>query len=262
MKDFPTERYALPDFGGWDTHHFKADSVFDHFINSPLFSILKYLDERGNDGFSTSINTHNNLFRSRMFRFLDETMKNVKPETVLKCRLNNTQVTDEVVLKYLCPNDSGKGHNGPDLRDVMKKLTKKKDPQFVMRGILHFWMDTDSLKSPEVTRLMTRAGLRLQNAEMNLLKNLNRETLHDLLIPCGSHTTHISCEDDSRDFCVGNTIYVGLFVLLAIFLPGLVRALGNLIFYKVIKNHENQQKSDMVMVNWGPSGLIVLGRVA
>ena len=153
---------------------------------------------------------------------------------MLQCRLNNTWVTDESVLHYLCPDNGVGGHNVPDIRDVVKKLMKNDDPQFVTRGILHFfWMDSDSETPPEVKRLITRAVLKLNAAEMNLLEKLNSSAASEVLAPCVTQITHISCVDDSKDFCVGSTIYVGLCVLFAIFLPGIVRALGNLVFYRV-----------------------------
>ena len=85
---------------------------------------------------------------------------------------------------------------------------------------------------------MVRMG-KLNAAEMNLLKNFNPSTASEVLAPCVTQTTHISCVDDSKDFCVGSTIYVGLGVLFAIFLPGIVRALGNLVFYRVSNNTQN-----------------------
>ena len=240
LEDVQTEKLASPNFIGSKnfSRHSKPDRVYGQFKNSVFFPLLEYVVEHGNEGFSTDIRFHRNLFHSRMFRFFEDTMKNVNPETVLKCRLNKTQVTDETVLRYLCPDD--KGHNVPDIRDVVKKLMKKNDPQFVTRGILHFfWMDQDSRTPPEVVRLMTRAALKLNAAEMNLLQNFNPGAASEVLAPCGTRTTHISCVDDGgKDFCVGSTIYVGFFVLFAIFLPGLVRALGNLVFYKVNKTQK------------------------
>ena len=120
-----------------------------------------------------------------MFRFFKDTMANVDPETVLKCRFNQTRVTDESVLHYLCPGDAVAGHSVPDIRDVVKKLLKKNDPQFVTRGILHFfWMESGSETPPEVVRLMTRAALKLNAAEMNLLKNFNPSAASEVLAPC------------------------------------------------------------------------------
>ena len=227
---------ATPNFLG-STDFFlnsKPDRIYGQFENSVFFPLLKYVVEHGNEGFSTDIWFHRNIFHSRMFRFFEDTMKNVKPETVLQCRLNKTWVTDESVLHYLCPDNEVGGHNVPDIRDVVKKLMKNDDPQFVTRGILHFfWMDPNSQAPPHVVRLMTRAALKLNAAEMNLLKNFNLAAASKVLAPCGAHTTHISCVDNSKDFCVGSTIYVGLWVLFAIFLPGIVRALGNLVFYRV-----------------------------
>ena len=86
---------------------------------------------------------------------------------------------------------------------------------------------------------MGRALSKLNAAEMNLLKNFNPSTASEVLAPCVTQITHISCVDDSKDFCVGSTIYVGLGVLFAIFLPGIVRALGNLVFYRVSNNTQN-----------------------
>ena len=113
---------------------------------------------------------------------------------------------------------------------------KKKDPQFVTRGVFHFfWMNPNNTRSPppEVGRLRGRALAKLNHAERTMLLNLNLETVSSVLAPCGTHTTHISCTDDSKDFCEGSTAYVGLLILFAIFLPGIVRALGNLMFYNV-----------------------------
>ena len=230
------EKLATPNFIRSENfaRHSKPDRVYGQFKNSIFFPLLEYVVEHGNEGFSTAIRFHRNLFHLRMFRFFEDTMKNINPETVLKCRLNKTQVTDETVLQYLCPDDRVKEHNVPDIRDVVKKLRNENDPQFVTRGILHsFWMDQDSRTPPEVLRLMTRAAFRLNAAEMNMLQNFNPRAASGVLAPCGTRTFHISCEDDSKDFCVGSTIYIGLCVLFAIFLPGIVRAIGNLVFYKV-----------------------------
>ena len=82
-------------------------------------------------------------------------------------------------------------------------------------------------------QLLGKAAVRLNAAEMNLLKNFNPRAASKVLAPCVTQRTHISCVDDSKDFCVGSTVYVGLGVLLAIFLPGIVRAIGNLVFYRV-----------------------------
>ena len=143
---------ATPDFIRSENfaRHSKPDRVYGRFKNSIFFPLLEYVVEHGHEGFSTDLRNHPNLFHKRMFSFFNDTMANVNPETVLKCRLNQTQVTDELVLHYLCPGDAVGDHSVPDIRNVVKKLLKKNDPQFVTKGILRFfWMDPD-----EVLRLM------------------------------------------------------------------------------------------------------------
>ena len=230
--DLPTSKLATPDF----LQHSKPDDVYSQLKNSFFFPLLEFLIQNGSEGFSTNLRIHQNLFHSRMFSFFEDTMQNINPETVLKCRLNGTEINDENILRYLCPDDGYRVHRVPDIREIVKKLMKKKDPQFVTRGIFHFfWMNPNNTRSPppEVGRLRGRALAKLNHAERTMLLNLNLETASSVLAPCGAHTTQISCTDDSKDFCEGSTSYVGLLILFAIFLPGIVRALGNLMFYKV-----------------------------
>ena len=230
--DLPTSKLATPDF----LQHSKPDDVYSQLKNSFFFPLLEFLIQNGSEGFSTNLRIHQNLFHSRMFSFFEDTMQNINPETVLKCRLNGTEINDENILHFLCPDDRYRVHRVPDIREIVKKLKKTKDPQFVTRGIFHFfWMNPNNTRSPppEVGRLRGRALAKLNRAERTMLLNLNLETASSVLAPCGTHTTQISCTDDSKDFCEGSTSYVGLLILFAIFLPGIVRALGNLMFYKV-----------------------------
>ena len=228
--DLPTSKLATPDF----LQHSKPDDVYSQLKNSFFFPLLEFLVQNGSEGFSTNLRTHQNLFHSRMFSFFEDTMQNINPDTLLKCHLNGTEITDENILHFLCPDDRYRVHRVPDIREIVKKLMKKKDPQFVTRGIFHFvWKNPDMRTlPPEFQQLMGRA-IKLNHAERAMLLNLNLETASSVLAPCGTHTTQISCTDDSKDFCEGSTAYVGLLILFAIFLPGIVRALGNLMFYNV-----------------------------
>ena len=237
----PTEKLVRPNY-------LRSKEFYHHSTPDRLWSLNMVFGQfknsiHGNKGFSTDMRYHRNLFHSRMFRFLKDTMANINPETVLKCRLNQTQVSDESLLHFLCPGDAVAGHSAPDIRDVVKKLLNKNDPQFVTRGILHFfWMGSDSETPREVDQLITTANLTLNPAEINLLKNFKSKAASKVLAPCVTQITHISCVDDSKDFCVGSTVYVGLCVLFAILLPGIVRALGNLAFYSVSNYSEKYDK--------------------
>ena len=87
-------------------------------------------------------------------------------------------------------------------------------------------------------RLLTRVHGKLDETEKNeLLKFVtDPSALKGLLKMCGNHTTTITCVNPSKDFCEGNsafTKYFGLAVLFALCLPGLVKGLSNVIFYKV-----------------------------
>ena len=103
---------------------------------------------------------------------------------------------------------------------------------------LEFFKELTNLGWGFLRELLIRVQLKLDDTEKNELLKFVTEpsTLKDMLKMCGNHTTTITCVNPTKDFCEGNsafTKYFGLAVLFALCLPGLVKGLSNVIFYKV-----------------------------
>ena len=61
---------------------------------------------------------------------------------------------------------------------------------------------------------------------------MNKNKWIQLLNYCGKNDIEIECKDTSKDFCENGEIGFGSMVIAAVFLPGLIQAVGNIIFYK------------------------------
>ena len=198
-----------------------------------------------------------NLIQSRMRSILRGSTEGF----VAHCSLNNHQLTDKSLVNQFCPvmldkeNIAGR---------IFGKIEKKTDKSLMIRALMEFFslgedaqdrlkqklknieISSLSLDFPEIglditkflARVSTVFAIRLDKNERRALVEImqsNSSNWKDLLKNCGEHTTTITCNDSSKDFCAGNSItkHFGITVLFAICLPGLIQGLSNLIFYKV-----------------------------
>lgn len=177
-----------------------------------------------------------------MFDILEQSTS-IDAETVLQCGVNNTGLTDEVLLRHFCPFQENSTNNSYGIKVIFSKLMKDTEPQFVLKGLLNFiWMEQKlhdhflqnpsniSLLPVDTARLMTRSLFTLTEEEQASL--LNVREWKPLFHGCGVHTNLLTCTDTIRDFCIHIKAELGLTILSTIFLPGLVQGLGNLLFHQ------------------------------
>ena len=201
-----------------------------------------------------------NLFNSRMKSILGGSMKDVHQEIVTHCNINNKMATDRYLVQEFCPFILDTENRA---KEIFKKVEKKSDSYLITRAVVEFFaMDgsarrrlTNELENtqldsfdlsellktisvaPDLTKLLTRVYLKLDATEKGVVQELmqSKSKWKKLLKVCGNHTTTITCNNPSKDFCEGNSVtkYFGLTVLFAIALPGAIQGLSNVIFYKV-----------------------------
>ena len=206
-----------------------------------------------------------NLFQARMKAILGGSMQGLYNEIVDHCKLNGKSANDMVWLEQVCPYSL---QNGSKSQRIIKKLAEKSDERFLIRIAVEFFsrndvrievlkmfkeMDLENLNLVQIielinklnklgwsflTKLLTKVFIKFDETEKNELLKFVTEpsTWKGLLKMCGNHTTTITCVNPTKDFCEGNsafTKYFGLTVLFALCLPGLVKGLSNVIFYKV-----------------------------
>ena len=141
------------------------------------------------------------------------------------------------------------------VRNVLEELERGKEPGFLARALLPLvFMDPMDLQSflktfqfsllpkDKETReifesIITIAIAMLLGGNSDLiflLQNLSeRSKWRSHLSSCGVHNITVTCSDQTKDFCESGQLSSAVVVLLAIFLPGLIQALANLMFYKV-----------------------------
>ena len=223
--------------------------LFDYVIPNQVTDIfgifgenlVKSLKDFNQTGFYTNIFTHSNVFLHRMFSILEQSTS-IDVETVLACEVNNTGLTDEVVLRQFCP--VLENSTSSDIKVIFLKLMKATEPQFVLKGLINFILmeqkiQDQFLQNPaeisllpvDTARLMVRSLLTLDEEERESLLNLGE--WKQLFLSCGVHTNLFTCTDTTRDFCIDVKAELGLTILFTIFLPGLVHGLGNLLFHQV-----------------------------
>ena len=214
-----------------------------------------------------------NLFNSRMKSILGGSMKDVHKEIVTHCKINNNDITDRNSVQQFCPyilknNKRAKGIFQKVEKKVNKKQANKENNSFITRAVVEFFameksarkrltteLEKTQLDSPDLnqllktldvahdlTKFLTRVYALIQlkkidPTEKRVMQELiqSRSSWKKLLEVCGNHTTTITCNNPSKDFCEGNSVtkHFGLTVLFAIGLPGLIQGLSNVIFYKV-----------------------------
>ena len=201
-----------------------------------------------------------NLFNSRMKSILGGSMKNVHEEIVTHCKINNNNITDRNSIQQFCPHILKKGEIA---KGIFEKVEKKADDSFITRAVIEFFAMEESARkrltnelentqldsldltellktlniAHDLTKFLTRVYLKLDPTEKGVVQELmqSKSNWKKLLEVCGNHTTTITCDNPSKDFCEGNSVtkHFGLTVLFAIGLPGLIQGLSNVIFYKV-----------------------------
>ena len=243
----------------------RANSVRNQF-ESTLWNFLLTDGYRPSSGFHADLDdgwlftNGGNLFNSRMKSILGGSMKDVHQEIVTHCNINGQLAADRYLVQQFCPYILETENRA---REMFKKVEKKADNRFITRAVVDFFaMDgsarkrlthelektqLDSLDLSELlktlnvahdlTALLARVYLKLDATEKEVVQELmrSRSKWKKLLKVCGNHTTTITCNNPSKDFCEGNSVtkYFGLTVLFAIALPGLIQGLSNVIFYKV-----------------------------
>ena len=250
----------------------RANSVRNQF-ESTLWNFLVTDGYRPSSGFHADLDdgwlftNGGNLFNSRMNSILGGSMKDVHQEIVTHCNINDNLATDRYLVQQFCPFILETENKA---REIFKKVektktqTQKADNRFITRAVVDFFaMDGSARKrlthelektqldsldyskllkildvAPDgLKKLLTRVYLKLDAAQKEVVQELmrSRSKWKKLLKVCGNHTTTITCNNPSKDFCQGNSVtkYFGLTVLFAIALPGLIQGLSNVIFYKV-----------------------------
>ena len=251
LKDLPTSVLVAEISSPQAQLRSDDGDLFDYVIPNQVTDIfgifgenlVKSLKDFNQTGFYTHIFTHSNLFLHRMFYILEQSTS-IDVETVLECEVNNTGLTDEVVLRQFCPLLENSTNTSSDIKVIFSKLMKATEPQFVLKGLINFiWMEQKiqdqflqnpleiSLLPLDTARLLVRSLLTLDEEERESLLNLRK--WKQLFLGCGVHTNLFTCTDTTRDFCIDVKAELGLTILFTIFLPGLVHGIGNLLFHQV-----------------------------
>ena len=204
-------------------------------------------------------------YESRVKSILGGSMKTVHEEIATNCKLNEEPATDRNTANQFCPyllqgeNIAGR---------IFKKVEKDR---LIVKALVQFFSMNDKARKRlidelgktqiasldlrdigELFRLLKILNLKLnddltvffmrvvselntpeKNAVSDLIKS--KSNWKNLLKDCGNHTITITCNNPSKDFCEGNslTTHFGLTVLFAVCLPGLIKGLSNVFFYKV-----------------------------
>ena len=244
-----------------------ADNPDDLFESSKLLRLIHKMtsDQGPQSGFHIDLQKggfsgETYIFRRRLDALLNGTLKDDDTNTILECRMNDmAKITDRSIFNHFCPmlklsscskDKNKKGHN---IIDKLKKcddqdsLNNEGWETFIVKAILELaLMDQDQLKHlinswnytiapKEVAALFVRAFFKLDKSERDQIQD--RSNWKRAFMSCGNHTNTISCSDTTKDFCKDSNLskYFGLVVILAVFLPGLIQGLGNLLHHKVIK---------------------------
>ena len=103
--------------------------------------------------------------------------------------------------------------------------------------------DLSKLTYKDLSNLPTKSQLIFSRALPVIIKeNLNLETFFKsvkcmfskkFLDNCGFQDIAIECTDTSKDFCATGKPGFGSVVIFAVFLPGLIQAVANIIYFKV-----------------------------
>ena len=243
----------------------RIDSLKSHWWSATSKSIFTLWDGTFRPSFGLHVNfssgwvlgDEGNLIQSRMRSILRGSTEGF----VAHCSLNNQQLTDKSLVNQFCPVMLDKGNIGGR---IFGKIEKKTDKSLMIRALMEFFslgkdaqerlkqelkhIEISSLSQDfleiglDITKFLARVStvfaVRLDKNEQRTLVEIvrsNSSNWKDLLKNCGNHTTTITCNDSSKDFCAGNSVtkHFGITVLFAICLPGLIQGLSNLIFYKV-----------------------------
>ena len=196
-------------------------------------------------GFRTNYIRHNNIFKARMFDIL-HSVRDVDAGTIIQsCQINYENITARNLLTSICPIAM---REGSMVKNVLEELERGKEPGFLARALLPLvFMDPRDLQSflktfqssllpkdKETREIFTIAITMLLGGNSDLiflLQNLSKWRSH--LSSCGVHNITVTCSDQTKDYCESGQLSSAVVVLLAIFLPGLIQALANLMFYKV-----------------------------
>ena len=186
-----------------------------------------------------------------MFAIFNGFLEDVDAETIIEyCQINYENITIRNILMHTCPMALMEGNK---VRNLLEEMERGKEPGFLTRALLplafmeptdlHRFLKTFQLSllpnNKETEELLSVALEKFLEGNSDLISLLDAASRPNQwrshLSECGSHNLTLTCLDKKRDFCESGQITSALVVLLAIFLPGLIQALANLMFYKVDK---------------------------
>ena len=184
-----------------------------------------------------------------MFDILNSVLDDVDAGTIIQsCQINYENITARNLLTNICPIAM---REGSMVRNVLEELERGKEPDFLARALLPLvFMDPRDLQSflktfqfsllpkDKETREIFVSGIAMflgGNSDLTFLLNTLRKgsNWRSHLSSCGVHNITVTCTDQTKDFCESGQLSSAVVVLLAIFLPGLIQALANVMFYKV-----------------------------
>ena len=173
-------------------------------------------------------------------------------------KLESKTKRDADISEYNQCDDLGDNYesilNG--IRNLIRKMEKEEKPEFLIDGIIPIFnlSATDLKKLSSITSINDVAVLPKETQKIIFrvftvlskegisLKGLfgciseivqKRSSWKKLLAHCGSQDISVTCKDTSKDFCANGKTGFGSMVILAIFIPGLIQAIGNIIHYRV-----------------------------
>ena len=246
----------------------EKESVRDGFKKTFVWNALEFLTGEFLPcaGYHTNMNDHNNILRLRLKAFLKGTLSSFNSSTIIRnCKINHKQISIANIMDEICPQieESQRGLFGSDdcgvfgndaqsilhkIRKIFRKIEKKVTPELLIEGMLSLrkMNSTDMnvsnmmdllMSLPEKARSVFTKALPVMLREKISLGSLygcfmNKNKWIQLLNYCGKNDMEIECKETSKDFCENGEIGFGSMVIAAVFLPGLIQAVGNIIFYK------------------------------
>ena len=204
-------------------------------------------------GYHTDMYNHNNIMRQRLVAIMKGVLDGVNGTTIIEyCRVNGNKILSTDIVDQICPimfdnktsdfnitSCSKLGNDGKTvltrILEITKKIKEKVGLDIVM-GLIDD-MNQNGLKYHKIKHrlipimtILVKEGIPLENLKQCILSKNNWRGILSL---CQPVDIKLECEDTTKDFCVRGEIGFGSVVIAAVFLPGFIQAVGNMIFHKV-----------------------------
>ena len=206
-------------------------------------------------GYHTNMHRHDNIIRQRLKAIVDGVLDGINTTTMIKhCSINGKKFSAVDVFDEICPilnmsssinfNNQTCSDLGQDPKTILQRIhdiTSDIEDKVGTHTLFELLANNMGINNP--TNIVASGRVKAQILTVLLKQKINWTTLTQCILDkytwriilksCKSVDVDIECEDTSKDFCGEGQIGFGTVVIAAVFLPGLIQAIGNIIFYKV-----------------------------